>query len=1362
MIQKPSHPRETCRITMPDVNSSSRLPLFEKFDPDNQKWSTWTKRLDNYFTLQGVTEENLKKSAILSFCGGPTFTLLEEKVCPDRTPGDLSYKDICDILREAYEPAENIWSVRFRFREVTQGTDSLNEFECKLRRAAVMCGWTGESLQVNLVEQFLKGMQDKTLREAILLKCSEDTFRRLDTVVTEALALHSIRNQSSSLTLAKINYQERSRKHPPRKNHQKIFERGKTHQGTASSKLECYRCGDASHLANECKYKKARCSNCKRTGHLARACKSDQRRLNLLQDEPFYALAAKPSRASVVLSLFVNNHPVKMEVDTGTAVTTISLAKFRALCPEKTIIPNDIRLRPADGSPIEPAGYAEVDVNYAHVIKNLKLYVMEPDSFPSLVGRDWLSVLPINWHELFGSNGWNLSGSAKSATTKEFNQIKNVDYEASAKALLGEFENLTKEGIGCIPSTEARLELIVEDPSPMYVRARPIAHSIIDITNKELDFLQENEVIQKINTSEWAHPMVVVPRAKGKKVRLCGDFKNGINRFIKTDEHPLKNIRHALDNIGNGLKFTKLDISSAFLHMPIREADRKYLVINTHRGLYRFNRMTNGLCNAPAIWQRFIESVLGGIDGVEVVMDDIIITGATNEEHFVRLREVFSRLNKQDIRLNPEKCEFFKEAVTYCGFVLRHQQIYKCDDKVRAIKQAPAPSNVTELRAFLGIIQFYASFAPKLADLAHPLYKLLKQNTDFKWTEIMQESFDAVKRELCSDRIIVPFDPAKPLILATDASPTGISAVLSHKFPDDSERPIAYFSRALTETERKYTQIDKEALGIKTGVERFFYYLFGRRFVLITDSRPLVQIFHPQKSLPPLSATRMQHYAIYLLGFTFDIVYRRTDKHQNADALSRLPVSSDEFKGEDGLESFLVNYINESPVNVEVIKEHTRACEELRQLLTSLKNPHHGESAPRFFGLELSEFSLLNDAVILRGHRVVIPKTVRKQILTELHEGHYGDRKMKELARRHVWWPGIDKDIKAIVRSCNACLTYARNPPKEALHPWHPCKEAFERIHLDYAGPIDGKYILLIVDAYSKWLEAFITNGKTTKETLHHVRETVARFGLPKVLVTDNDPTFASDQMRTFCKENGIRLMHSPPFHPASNGQAERFVAVMKSSLKKLSSEGGDLRTNLQRFLFRQRMVESSTGETPAARMIGRQLRSRLDCLRGCENQTSSFDENSKFEVNQPVMVRDYRSRNPTWIPGRIKKQCGTRICEVNVPNGVWKRHFEQMRPRSESSPSRLSEGNTFLAAAAAAHNSCITKPSTIAEERNSEGEETFESAPSDSEEVDAATTDQNETPEETQENPDECEPVVRRSQRENKGVPPKPWLMLS
>ena len=609
-----------------------------------------------------------------------------------------------------------------------------------------------------------------------------------------------------------------------------------------------------------------------------------------------------------------------------------------------------------------------------------------------------------------------------------------------------------------IPSTKMKLHFKEPNPTPVYHRFRPVAQALLPLVDDELQHLQNSNVIKRIEVSDWAHPIVVVPRAAGKKVRICADFKVGLNRYLKLEDHPLKSIRQALDNLGTGNKFTKLDISSAFLHMPVRQEDQQFLVVNTHRGLFQFTRMSNGLSSAAAVWQRYIEAILAGIPGVEVVVDDIVVTAPTDNEHLQRLEAVLEKLNAQDIRLNQDKCEYFKDQIRSCGFTLKHGEIHKCADKVEAIRNAPTPSSVSELKGFLGMIQFYSPFAKQLSDIAHPLYDALKNDreTKFTWTERMNVAFAAIKEELCSPRVLVAFDPSKPLVLATDASPYGISAIISHRFEDATERPIAYYSRTLTPTERRYTQLEKEALGIKAGMDKFFCYLFGRRFLLITDSKPLVSIFSPSKSMPPLSATRMQNYSMFLTAFQYDIEYRNTAAHGNADALSRLPLRSEDLSSlQEGTDEWLINYITEdNPLDLKKVAAETPKSEFIQSLLAAMNA--RGSASAKFASADFSEFSV-NEGVLFRGHRVVVPESCQARVLQELHEGHFGPKKMKELARRHVWWKSIDKDIDMKAQGCQHCQENSKSPAK-SFHFWEPAQQQFDRLHIDYAGPICWVY----------------------------------------------------------------------------------------------------------------------------------------------------------------------------------------------------------------------------------------------------------------------------------------------------------------
>ena len=242
------------------------------------------------------------------------------------------------------------------------------------------------------------------------------------------------------------------------------------------------------------------------------------------------------------------------------------------------------------------------------------------------------------------------------------------------------------------------------------------------------------------------------------------------------------------------------------------------------------------------------------------------------------------------MRANQKKCQFFHENVTFCGHSIDKHGLHKTQDKIDAVVHAPQPGNKQELRSFLGLVNYYHRFLPNLATAASPLNKLLEQNRKCVWSEENQAAFAKVKELITSDLVLTHYDPKLPVKLACDASPVGIGAVLSHVMEDNAERPIAYASRTLSKTERNYSQIDKEALTLIWGVKKFYQYLFGRHFTLVTDHQPMISTFNPRKGISAMTVACLQRYALFLAGFNYTIEYKPTREHRNADGLSRLPV----------------------------------------------------------------------------------------------------------------------------------------------------------------------------------------------------------------------------------------------------------------------------------------------------------------------------------------------------------------------------------------------------------------------------------------------------------------------------------------
>ena len=284
-----------------------------------------------------------------------------------------------------------------------------------------------------------------------------------------------------------------------------------------------------------------------------------------------------------------------------------------------------------------------------------------------------------------------------------------------------------------------------------------------------------------------------------------------------------------------------------------------------------------------------MEKVLQGIPGVVVYLDDILVTGRTEEEHLDHLREVLDWLKQHGLRVKRSKCRFLAPSVDYLGYRIDREGLHALPDKIAAMVEAPAPTNVTELRAFLGLVNYYGKFISQLSSVTYPLNRLLCKRAPWAWDKACQKAFVQLKSQLASTSVLVHYDMNLPLRLDCDASAYGVGAVLSHSFPDGTERPIAYASRTLNAAEKNYAQIEKEGLALVFGIKKFHKYIYGRRFTLVTDHKPLMSILGPKKSLPTLAAARLQRWAILLLGYQYNLEFRSSVQHSNADGFSRLP-----------------------------------------------------------------------------------------------------------------------------------------------------------------------------------------------------------------------------------------------------------------------------------------------------------------------------------------------------------------------------------------------------------------------------------------------------------------------------------------
>ena len=585
-----------------------------------------------------------------------------------------------------------------------------------------------------------------------------------------------------------------------------------------------------------------------------------------------------------------------------------------------------------------------------------------------------------------------------------------------------------------------------------------------------------------------------------------------------------------------------------------------------------------------------MDQVLKGIPNLSCILDDIIITGKTDDEHLKTLEAVLQRLMDYNLRVNEAKCKFFQEEITYCGHKIEANGLHKTQGKIEAVINAPKPDNVTQLRAFLGLVNYYFHFLLNLASVLHPLYKFLKQNFKFICTETAQKAFQNVKEMILSDIVLTHYDPDFTVKLACNSSSYGLGAVISHVMGNGEERPISFASRTLNSAEKNYAQIQKEALAIVWGVKKFFY-LFGQKFTLLTDHQPLISIFSSKKGIPATAASRMQLYALFLQGYDYDIEYKSSKSHAKCAGLSRLLYShGEELPDSDSAEIYNLSQLDSLPVCANDVKRETRHDPTLSKVLDFTLNGRtyktQDETLKPFY-MRRHELSIQNGC-LMWGIHVIIPIKLRNKMLDELHVGLICILKMKELSRSFFWWPKLDSDIELLARICSGCQIHQKALPKASLHPWEWPSAPWERIHIDFAGPFSGHMFLIAVDAHSKWPEVHVMSTITASKTIDVLRQIFAQFGVVKQIISDNGRTFTSAVFQNFVKNNGISHKTSAPWHPATQGLVECFVQTFKHAMKSALMDGGSFNQKITCFLLQYRnAVHATTNESPAKLLLG-------------------------------------------------------------------------------------------------------------------------------------------------------------------------------
>ncbi len=490
-------------------------------------------------------------------------------------------------------------------------------------------------------------------------------------------------------------------------------------------------------------------------------------------------------------------------------------------------------------------GKADITVEAFNSRRTVPVYVVEQNDSP-LFGLNWLLTFGIELPEGVQLRSITQAVADNALTTKKTTTSTSVTTtttdtvplsltdNAKLQQLLAEYSDIFQPGQGTIKGQEAVVHI---DPTakPRAFPPRSVPFPLRKAVEDELDRLIADGVLEPVDPMvtpiEWASPIVIAVKSSGA-VRICGDFKVTINPHIVADNYPLPRFEEIASKLNGCKVFSVIDLKDAYLQLPVAEQSRKYFTIATHRGYLRYTRLPFGVNIAPSLFQATLNKILSGIEVTSAYIDDIINGAGDTAGALQRLRTIFERLRSAGVRTQLTKCRFLQPSVTYLAHRIDADGIHPTDERLRAIRDIALPTNQRQLRSFLGAVNHYAKFIPQLQPRCASLHRLIKADAHWEWTEADTCVFTELKNQLAMSDTLVHYDEDKELILATDASDIGLGAVLMHRFPDNSERPIAFCSRVLSDTEKRYSAIDKEALAIIFAVGKYQQYLLGRKFVL--------------------------------------------------------------------------------------------------------------------------------------------------------------------------------------------------------------------------------------------------------------------------------------------------------------------------------------------------------------------------------------------------------------------------------------------------------------------------------------------------------------------------------------------------
>lgn len=759
-------------------------------------------------------------------------------------------------------------------------------------------------------------------------------------------------------------------------------------------------------------------------------------------------------------------------------------------------------------------------------------------------------------------------------------------------------------------------------------RLAPIEKEKVDTMIQEL--LQKR--IIRESDSSFASPVLLVKKKDGSD-RMCVDFR-ALNKILEKDRYPLPLIEDQIDKLGKAKYFISLDMKNGFYQIPVSSDSIKYTAFVTPSGHYEFLKMPFGICNGPAVFQRAITKAVQHLKFLLVYIDDLLIPCSTIEEGLDYLEETLKALCTAGFTINLKKCKFFVNDIEYLGRHISKEGVRPSETKVAALVNSPVPCNVKQVRQFMGLASYFRKFIPDFAARTACITKLTKTNQKWGWGFEQDVARDYVIEHLSTKPLLTVFDPELPTEL--DASSLGYGAILVQRV-DNVKKVVAYFSKRTSPIESKYCSYDLETLAIYNALKHFRVYLLGIKFQIFTDCNSIKSTMN-KKDLSP----RVARWWTFMQDFEFEITYKKGKYIGHADFLSRNPVEtplsvnnttlahdikhpasctskSNDIKSPQNY--FTVNLIDEPESWLHIAQQNDPETQDLINSVVA------GD-------LDENRYILRDNLLFYKIHsnepKLFVPKRSRFNLLQLFHDEncHVGYDKTLGKLREHFWFPRMASYVKKYLKHCLICVERKGDtgPKQGFLHPIEKIPVPFHTIHLDCTGPFSQtnegfKYILLLVDGFTKFCLLKPLKSLTAQELVPLIRDTISIFGSPSKVITDKGTNFSSHEVRSLFRELQIDHHMIATGTPRGNGQVERYVSTVIDMLNTTCNGSSDWPSGLWKVQQSiNTTVQKSTGFTPIRLLIG--CNANIPCIQARLNDVDLNESNFDVRVDREIAHR--------------------------------------------------------------------------------------------------------------------------------------------